>query len=211
MTELSPVGTVWAPTAATQALPLAMRLPLRLKQGRPPLGVELKIEAGEDAGGAGHLKVRGFAAVRAYFRQNQPALDEQGFFDTGDIATIDEYGMMEITDRDKDVIKSGGEWISSIAIENIIAAHSAVACAVVVGTDHPRWGERPLLIVKLKDGEAAESDELLACLEGRIPRWWTPDATVITKQLPLGATGKIDKKGLRERYRNHLTAVTASP
>ncbi len=206
MTETSPVGTLGTPGAELAILPFEEQLPWRLKQGRPPLGVELKLvdEAGaavvEDGTAFGRLMVRGPTVARAYFGQAGELLDDAGFFDTGDIATIDPGGYMQITDRAKDVIKSGGEWISSIDIENIMAGHPAVALAAVVGAPHPKWDERPLLLVQLKPGHAVEAAALLQHLSGRIAKWWTPDDVVVLDEIPLGATGKVDKKALRARF-----------
>ena len=138
------------------------------------------------------------AVARAYFRrETEHILDDEGWFDTGDIATIDAAGILRITDRAKDVIKSGGEWISSIDIENAAAAHPKAALAAVIGVPHPKWGERPLLIVQLKPNESATAQEFLDFLEGRIARWWMPEAVKFVDAIPLGATGKIDKKLLR--------------
>ena len=127
-------------------------------------------------------------------------LDADGWFDTGDVATIDAAGYMHITDRAKDVIKSGGEWISSVEIETIAASHPKAALAAVIGVPHPKWDERPLLLVKLREGEACTKAEILACLEGRIAKWWTPDEVLFVDDIPLGATGKIDKKVIRAQY-----------
>jgi fatty-acyl-CoA synthase len=170
-----------------------------------PFGVELKLtdEAGravaQDGAGVGRLKVRGPAVARAYFaREGERILDDEGFFYTGDIATIDPLGFMQITDRAKDVIKSGGEWISSIEIENLVIGHPAVLLAAVIGKPDPKWDERPLLLVKLKPGARVSADELLAFLQGKIAKWWIPDEVRFLDELPLGGTGKIDKKRLRQ-------------
>jgi fatty-acyl-CoA synthase len=206
MTEMSPVGTVGAPCARVAALPYDDQMPYRLKQGRTPMGVEMKLT--DDAGAPlphdgrvfGRLKVRGHSISRAYFRgEGGEILDQDGFFDTGDVATLDALGYMQITDRAKDVIKSGGEWISSIEIENIAAGHPKAALAAVVGMPHPKWDERPLLLVQLKPGQDATRDEFLTHLEGRIAKWWTPDDVVFVETIPLGATGKIDKKLIRQQ------------
>jgi fatty-acyl-CoA synthase len=205
MTEMSPLGTVGAPTSAVDALPPDARLRELLKQGRVPFGVELKLT--DDAGGPrphdgrafGHLKVRGPSIAREYFKgEGGDILDGEEFFDTGDVGTIDPLGFMQITDRAKDLIKSGGEWISSIEIENLMDGHPKVAIAAVIGVPHPKWDERPLLIVKLRPGEHATREELLGFLEGRIARWWMPDDVRFVDEMPLGATGKIDKKRLRD-------------
>ena len=148
----------------------------------------------------GALRVRGPIVADGYFGLEGSVVDEEGYFDTGDVATIDAQGYMAIVDRAKDVIKSGGEWISSVAIETLMVAHPNVAQAAVVGVPHPKWDERPLLIVQLKPGETADAADMLAFLEGKIARWWTPDAVVFTTEIPLGATGKIDKRRLRIRY-----------
>jgi acyl-CoA synthetase (AMP-forming)/AMP-acid ligase II len=207
MTEMSPLGTICSLTPERAALPFDAQMPTRLKQGRSPIGVELKLA--DAAGGRvvhdgrsyGRLLVKGPAVAGAYFHGAGGAiLDDEGFFDTGDIATIDAEGFMQITDRAKDVIKSGGEWISSIEIENVAVGHPKVELAAVIGLPHPKWDERPLLIVKLHAGEHAEAADLIAHLEGRIAKWWMPDAVLIADDIPLGATGKIDKKALRQRY-----------
>ncbi len=141
--------------------------------------------------------VRGSTVAGAYFRHDADIVDADGWFDTGDVATIDEHGFVRITDRSKDLIKSGGEWISSIEIENMVMSHPAVANAAVVGQPHERWGERPLLIVEPREGATATSGELSAHLEGRIAKWWMPDEVRFVDRIPLGATGKIDKKRIR--------------
>ena len=130
-------------------------------------------------------------------------LDENGFFDTGDVANMDQYGTMQITDRAKDVIKSGGEWISSIDIENIAVGHPKVANAAAIGIYHPKWDERPLLIIQAAPGEEPTKEEVLAQLEGKIAKWWTPDDVAFIDEIPLGATGKINKLKLREIYKDY--------
>jgi fatty-acyl-CoA synthase len=206
MTETSPVGAISAPTAEVAALSPEDQMPFRAKQGRVPCGVEMKLTDDEgvrlphDGNTFGRLKVRGPYVAGAYFKgEDQAILDEEGFFDTGDVATIDPQGFMRITDRAKDVIKSGGEWISSIEIENLAAGHPKAALTAVIGVAHPKWDERPLLLVKLKDGEAATPEEFLAHLEGKIARWWMPDEVRFVDEIPLGATGKVDKRLLRQR------------
>ena len=139
--------------------------------------------------------------ARGYFRgAGKEAFDKDGWFDTGDVATIDPDGFMQITDRSKDVIKSGGEWISSIEIENLAIGHGAVAEAAVIGIAHPKWDERPLLIVMLKPGHEADEKSMLAHLKGRMPKWWLPDAVVFVDEIPHTATGKILKTELRRRF-----------
>ena len=210
MTETSPLGTLGSPDSRIAALSFEEQMPWRMKQGRLPLGVELKLkdESGapvpEDGAAYGRLMVRGAAVAAAYFNNPAPILDEEGYFDTGDVATIDPDGFMTITDRAKDVIKSGGEWISSIDIENLAAGHPKAVIAAVIGVPHPKWDERPLLLVQLKAGEVGTRDEFLAFLDGRIAKWWTPDDVIFVESIPLGATGKIDKKALRLVYGRHV-------
>jgi len=210
MTETSPLGTLGTPTAAMAEMDFETRLPILLKQGRPPLGIDIKLADDEgqpiprDGKAFGRLLVKGPTVVRGYFRGAASAVDDNGFFDTGDVAAIDGHGFMQITDRAKDVIKSGGEWISSIDIENIAAGHPKAALAAVIGIPHPKWDERPLLLVKLKDGVTATKEEFLDFLVGKIAKWWIPDDVLFVDDIPLGATGKIDKKVLRARYGNHV-------
>jgi len=210
MTETSPLGTLSVPSPEVAALSAEAQLQYKLKQGRPPAGIELKLT--DDAGNRqphdgttfGRLKIRGAAIVGAYFKgEGGDILDEEGFFDTGDVATIDPLGYMQITDRAKDVIKSGGEWISSIEIENLAAGHPQAMLAAVIGIHHPKWEERPLLLVKLKDGESATREDFLHYLDGKIARWWMPDDVVFVDDIPLGATGKIDKKLIRQRFADY--------
>jgi fatty-acyl-CoA synthase len=207
MTETSPLGTLSTPTPEVAAMGEEEQLQYKLKQGRPPAGIELKL-VGDDGAAQPHdgttygrLKVKGPFVVGAYFKgEGGDILDADGFFDTGDVATIDALGYMQITDRAKDVIKSGGEWISSIEIENLAAGHPKALIAAVIGVAHPKWDERPLLLVKLKEGESASREEFLAYLDGKIARWWMPDDVVFVDDIPLGATGKIDKKLIRQRF-----------
>lgn len=214
MTETSPIGTVGGvPTALADAEPARIRTQ-KLKQGRPPFGVELKIiddsgkELPQDGRTPGRLLVRGFAVAGAYFNgAGGEILDENGFFDTGDVAVIDEYGAMQITDRAKDVIKSGGEWISSIEIENIALLHPSVANAAAIGVPHPKWDERPVLVVEPRPDADVTSDDLRAFLNGRIAKWWMPDEYVFVDAIPLGATGKINKVALREMLRDRKQKI----
>jgi fatty-acyl-CoA synthase len=209
MTETSPIGTLSNMTPELEALPFEEQLKWRVKQGTPPLGVELmlKNDHGDplphDGRTFGHLMVKGPTVARAYFREEGSIVDGDGFFDTGDVATVDEIGFMQITDRSKDVIKSGGEWISSIEIENIAVGHPKVELAAVIGAAHAKWDERPVLILKLKEGEALDRQEHLDFLQGKIAKWWMPDDVVAVDEIPLGATGKIDKKLLRERMKDY--------
>ena len=203
MTETSPVATAAAPTLATDALPADERRAQALKQGRPMFGVDLALQDGDgatvphDGASPGHLMIRGSTVASGYFHQDGDILDADGWFDTGDVATIDPHGFVRITDRSKDLIKSGGEWISSIEIENVVMSHPAVANAAVVGKPDERWGERPLLVVELRDGASASGPDMQAHLDGKIARWWMPDEVRFVDKVPLGATGKIDKKRIR--------------
>ncbi|MGH6996933.1 MAG: AMP-binding enzyme, partial [Phenylobacterium sp.] len=206
MTETSPLATVSVPDARLADLPFDDLAPHKLKQGRLLANLDMKVvdDAGErlphDGQSIGRLMIKGPTVVRAYYGDDRgEALDAEGFFDTGDISTIDEHGWMQITDRAKDVIKSGGEWISSVEIENIAVGHPKAELAAVVGVPHPKWDERPLLLIKLKAGEQATGEEFLAFLEGKIAKWWMPDEVAFVDDIPLGPTGKIDKKLIRQR------------
>ena len=210
MTETSPIGTLSNMTPELAALPYDEQLKWRVKQGTPPLGVELKLKnyAGQemphDGSTYGRLMIKGPTVARAYFRDEGVEItDNEGFFDTGDVSTIDDHGFMQITDRAKDVIKSGGEWISSIEIENLAVGHPKVALAAVIGSPHPKWDERPVLLIKLKEGEIENKQEHLDFLVGKIAKWWMPDDVVFLADIPLGATGKIDKKLLREQMKDY--------
>ncbi|MFI4973498.1 MAG: long-chain-fatty-acid--CoA ligase [Caulobacterales bacterium] len=210
MTETSPLGTLSTPSAEVAAMPYDQQMQYKLKQGRPPAGVELKLtdDAGKeqphDGKTFGRLKIKGAFIIGEYFKgEGGVILDDENYFDTGDVATIDPLGYMQITDRAKDVIKSGGEWISSIEIENLAAGHPKALLAAVIGVVHPKWDERPLLLVKLKDGETATKEEFLQFLDGKIAKWWTPDDVVFVDDIPLGATGKIDKKLIRQRMEGY--------
>ncbi|HEX7943081.1 MAG TPA: long-chain-fatty-acid--CoA ligase [Phenylobacterium sp.] len=216
MTEMSPLGTLSAPTAKVAAMGPEDQLRYKLKQGRPPLGVEMKLEDDDgrrlphDGTTFGRLMVKGPFVVGQYFKgEGGQILDPEGFFDTGDVATIDGYGYMQITDRAKDVIKSGGEWISTIEIENIAMGHPKAANAAVIGAAHPKWDERPVLLVMLRPGCEGTKEEFLAFLEGKIAKWWTPDDVVFVDEIPLGATGKIDKKLIRERMKDYVLPTAA--
>ena len=183
---------------------------VQAKQGRAVYGVDMKIVDDErqelpwDGKASGELLVRGPWIIGSYFKGEggDPLVD--GWFPTGDVATIDADGYMQITDRSKDVIKSGGEWIGSIDLENIAMAHPKVAMAACIAAKHPKWDERPLLIVVKKPGAELTRDELLAFFEGRIAKWWTPDDVVFVDAIPLGATGKMLKNRLREQYGDAL-------
>jgi fatty-acyl-CoA synthase len=206
MTEMSPLGTTCTLKPEYCDLAGAARLDIQQKQGHSPFIVEMKItdDSGArlpwDGNTMGRLKVRGPAVAKAYFKgEGGQILDEEGFFDTGDVATIDRHGFMQITDRSKDIIKSGGEWISSIDLENLAVGHPQVAEAAVIGMRHPKWDERPLLVVVLKQGQSATKEDILSFMEGKIARWWMPDDVVFLDEIPHTATGKIQKVALRER------------
>jgi len=214
MTELSPLGTLSRLQNRHLALPEAEQQKIFEKQGHVIFGIDMKITGDDgaelpwDGRTYGNLMVRGPWVVREYFggEGGDPLVyDEQGrgWFPTGDVATIDAQGYMQITDRSKDVIKSGGEWISSIDLENLAIAHPAVANAAVIGVAHPKWDERPLLIVALKPGAQVTREALLAFYEGKIAKWWTPDDVQFVDAIPLGATGKILKTKLREQFRDY--------
>lgn len=210
MTETCPLGVVATPTPALAALgEEAMDEAIWTRQGRLQFGIELKVEADDgtdaprDGETSGALKVRGPWVVKRYFRQDADAAQDDGWFDTGDIATLDDYGFMRITDRQKDVIKSGGEWISSIDLENFAVGCPGVKIAAVIGVPHPKWEERPLLIIEAHDGWALTKADVLDYLAPHIVKWWTPD-DVVFAPVPLTATGKIDKKVLRAAWKGHL-------
>ena len=182
------------------------RVNLKLKQGRTPYLVEMKIvdddhnDLPRDGKTSGHLLVRGPAVSSGYYKSDENVLDEDVWFNTGDIANINELGYMQITDRDKDVIKSGGEWISSIEIENTALGCEGVAEAAVIGVPHPKWTERPLLIIVRQPGSHVGKDDVLAYLEGKIADWWMPEAVEFIEEIPHTATGKIQKMALREKF-----------
>src|ERR1700744_5825284 len=209
MTEMSPLGTLAALKPPFSDSEGEAQLDVLQTQGFPPYGVQMKItdDAGKelpwDGKTFGRLKVSGPAVAKAYFRVDANILDEQGFFDTGDVATIDPHGYMRITDRSKDVIKSGGEWISSIDLENLAVGHPAVAEAAVIGVHHPKWDERPLLIVQLKQGQKATREDILKFMEGKIAKWWMPDDVAFVDGIPHTATGKILKTALRDQFKTY--------
>jgi 3-(methylthio)propionyl---CoA ligase len=207
MTEMSPVGTIGSPKSKHRGLSADERLALALTQGRPLYGVEMKIvdAAGNtlprDGIATGVVMVKGPWVMRDYFRSEFPSpLSVDGWLPTGDVGSIDPDGYLRITDRAKDVIKSGGEWISSIELENIAMGHPGIAEAAVIGVPHPKWAERPLLIAVRRQGATVTRDELLEFYTGKIAKWSTPDDVVFTDELPHTATGKLSKKSLREKY-----------
>jgi 3-(methylthio)propionyl---CoA ligase len=199
MTELSPLGTI--------ALPRASAGESRAS-GRPPMGLDMKLtdaqgtRLAQQRGVVGRLKVKGASVVERYFKANADALDEEGFFDTGDLASIDADGNVSICGRSKDLIKSGGEWINPAEIEDIVGTHPAVALAAVVARQDEKWGERPVLIVEWRQGQAADGETLIRFLRGKIASWWLPDEVLDVSFMPLAATGKINKNQLRADYAN---------
>jgi fatty-acyl-CoA synthase len=209
MTELSPVGTYNAPKSAQAGLSGEPAVRHMLKQGRVLPGIDMKIVDGDgrelpwDGKQFGDLLVRGPWVCSAYYGDPPgSACDADGWFATGDVATVDPEGYMEITDRSKDMIKSGGEWISSITLENIAVSHPDVAEAAVVAARHPKWDERPLLLVVPRPGCTVDPGSVLQMYEGRVAKWWLPDAVVVVDALPHTATGKLLKTDLRNRYRD---------
>ena len=205
MTEMSPLGTLCTLKNKHLNLPADAQMKIRMKQGRAIYGIDMKIvnDAGQelphDGKAYGDLLVKGPWVVREYFKQEGASPLVDGWFPTGDVATIDEDGFMQITDRSKDVIKSGGEWISSIDIENIAMSHPAVAMAACIGVRHPKWDERPIVCVVKKPGAQVTRDELIAFFEGKTAKWQIPDDAVFVDAIPLGATGKMLKTKLREQ------------
>ncbi len=217
MTETSPLCTTAAPRADQQSLDGDNRLRLRTRQGRAMFGVDMKIVDGEgrelpwDGVAFGNLLVRGPWIAERYHRAEATACDEEGWFATGDVATIDSSGAMAITDRTKDVIKSGGEWISSITLENIALEHPDIVEAAAIAARHKRWIERPLLLVVPREGRKVAPDSVLALYEGKVARWWVPDAVLVVDALPHTATGKLQKTALRAQYQDHLLATEHEP
>lgn len=210
MTEMSPLGTVGSIKPEYARVSGEEWLDIKETVGHPPFGVEMKIIDDEgkelpwDSKTFGKLVVRGPCISKEYFKgEGGSILDGDGFFDTGDVVTIDPYGYVRITDRSKDVIKSGGEWISSIEIENMAVGHPDIAEAAVIGLPHPKWDERPLLIVIAKEGRSPTKESILAHLEGKIAKWWMPDDVVFVKEIPHTATGKILKTGLRAQFKDY--------
>lgn len=209
MTEMSPLGTSCTLTGKHMHLSEDAKQSILEKQGRAIFGVDMKIvdddghELPWDGKTYGNLLVRGPWVIEAYFKNEGGDVLEDGWFPTGDVAVIDEEGYMQITDRSKDVIKSGGEWIGSIDLENIAVAHPSVLQAACIGVFHPKWDERPLLVVVKKPGMDVTKDDILKFYDGKIAKWWTPDDVVFAESLPLGATGKILKNKIRETYRDY--------
>jgi 3-(methylthio)propionyl---CoA ligase len=214
MTEMSPLGTAGTLKAKQQKLGKEERYALQNKQGRAIFGVDMRIvdengnELPWDGKAFGDLQVRGPWVIKGYFKGDggdplQRDGEKRGWFPTGDVATLDAEGYMQVTDRSKDVIKSGGEWISSIDLENIAIEHPAVAEAAVIGMKHPKWDERPVLVVVKKPGQEVSKEELLRFYDGRIAKWWMPDDVIFVKELPHTATGKLSKLTLRQQLREY--------
>jgi acyl-CoA synthetase (AMP-forming)/AMP-acid ligase II len=210
MTEMSPLGTINTQTKKAMSLPTEERYQLQTKQGYPMFGVEIKTvdddnkELPRDGEASGALKVKGPWIMHTYFKAEGPAVDDEGWFDTGDVATIHPDGCMQIVDRAKDVIKTGGEWISSIDLENAALTHENILEACVVGVPHPKWDERPLLFLITKDGNQIDKQEINDFLLEKVVKWWLPDDIIFVMELPHGATGKLLKVDLREEYKEHL-------
>jgi fatty-acyl-CoA synthase len=209
MTELSPLGTLCTLKNKHLKLPAQEQMKIRMKQGRCIYGIDMKIVDSEgralphDGQAAGDLLVKGPWVIAGYYKPEGGSPLQDGWFPTGDVATIDPDGFMQITDRSKDVIKSGGEWISSIDVENIAMAHPAVAMAACVGVFHPKWDERPIVCVVKKPGSEVSREELLAFYEGKTAKWQIPDDVVFVDAIPLGATGKMLKTRLREQLKDY--------
>ncbi|MBL4583318.1 MAG: long-chain-fatty-acid--CoA ligase [Pseudomonadales bacterium] len=210
MTETSPLGTISSCSQEMKEMPLAQRYKLQQKQGRPIYGVSIKIvdddgvELARDGKAFGRLLITGPWIAASYFREDHPENFIEGWFDTGDVATIDSKGYMQIVDRRKDVIKSGGEWISSIELENAALGHPSVTESCVIGVAHPKWDERPILLIVKKSGETLAEAEMIEFLTGKVAKWWLPDAVVFVEELPHTATGKLLKMTLREQYQSYL-------
>jgi acyl-CoA synthetase (AMP-forming)/AMP-acid ligase II len=212
MTEMSPIGTVGAPPANWDSMSEDEQLAYLARPGRSMFGVEIRIvdDAGNvlprDGKSSGRLQTRGAAVVKRYFKQDRDCVDEQNWFDTGDIAVIHPDNSLRLTDRAKDVIKSGGEWISSIELENAAVACPGVAEAAAIGIPHPKWDERPLLLIVRDDDSNVCETEILDFLSAEVAKWWLPDAIEFVEELPHTATGKLSKKDLRDKYRDYRFA-----
>ncbi len=212
MTETSPIGTMGAPSADWDELSHDQRVDMTVKQGRVPFGVELRTQGDygavlpRDGASAGNLQIRGPWVVKRYFRAEADATQADQWFDTGDVAILHPDGTMQITDRAKDVIKSGGEWISSVELENAAIGCPGVAEAAAIGVVHPKWDERPILLVVRTPGTAVAADDVLTYLAGKVARWWLPDEIHFVDELPHTGTGKILKSALREAWRDYRLA-----
>lgn len=211
MTEMSPLGTINRPLPFMHGLSDEERLTIKCKQGRAPYGVEMKVvdddnnTLANDGSSFGRLLVRGPWVIERYYKQDHTELDDDGWFDTGDVATIDGHGFMQITDRSKDIIKSGGEWISSVEIENAAIGHDLVQIAACIGVKHPKWDERPLLLVVKKPGSEPSKASILELIAQSMAKWQVPEDIEFIDEMPLTATGKIDKKPLRAEFDAYYT------
>jgi acyl-CoA synthetase (AMP-forming)/AMP-acid ligase II len=212
MTETSPIGTMGAPSANWDALTFDQQVDETVRQGRVPFGVELRIVSDNgdvlprDGIAAGNLQIRGPWIIKRYFKMDADAVDADQWFDTGDVAMLHPDGTMQITDRSKDVIKSGGEWISSVELENAAIGCPGVAEAAAIGVIHPKWDERPILLVVRKDGADVSADAVTSFLSARVAKWWLPDEIVFVESLPHTGTGKIMKAELRATYKDYRLA-----
>ena len=208
MTETSPIGTMGAPTADWDDLSFEQRVDVVCKQGRVPFGVELRVVddndqvAPRDGKTSGRLQIRGPWVIKRYFKADADATVEGQWFDTGDVSVLHPDGTMQITDRAKDVIKSGGEWISSVELENIAVGCPGVAEAGAIGVPHPKWDERPVLVVVRKPGADVSEADVKDYLKDKIAKWWMPDAVVFVDELPHTGTGKIQKVALRAQFKD---------
>ena len=216
MTEMSPIGTLAALKPPFHTRDGDAKLDILQTQGYPPFGVQIKVTDDEgndlpwDGKAFGRLKVKGPAVAKAYFKIDKNVLDDDCYFDTGDVATVDPEGYMRITDRSKDVIKSGGEWISSIDLENLAVGHPKESEAAVIGVMHPKWDERPLLIIQLKHGESATREKILTYMDGKIAKWWMPDDVAFVPSIPHTSTGKILKTALRDQFKGYVLPDVAA-
>ena len=210
MTELSPLGSTNSYNKAMAEAPLEERYQMQLKQGRPVCGIEFKVvnddgeELPHDGKSYGHLLVKGPWVISAYFKNDDDSAFENGWFDTGDVVTMDENSTIQIVDRKKDVIKSGGEWISSIELENCAVGHPAVQEACVIGVRHKKWDERPLLFIIKQANATLTKEEILDYVGDQVASWWRPDDVVFVDELPHTATGKLMKLTLRDEYIDYL-------
>ena len=206
LTETSPIASTNMRTTAPPGLDAEAALKYKLKQGRPLFGVDFRL-AGEDGASSGEVLLRGNTVVAGYYRDEvatADAFDSEGWFRTGDIGSLDERSVLQLTDRAKDLIKSGGEWISSIDLENAVLGHPGIAAAAAIAIAHPKWGERPLLVVVPKEGESPTHADIVEYLEDKVASWWLPDDVTYIDEMPLTATGKVSKRQLRERFGDHV-------
>jgi len=213
MTETSPIGTMGAPSADWDDLAFDQKVEVTARQGRVPFGVELRIVSDDgavlprDGTASGRLEIRGPWVVKRYFKMETDATTEGQWFDTGDVAILHPDGTMQITDRSKDVIKSGGEWISSVELENAAVGCPGVQEAAAIGIAHPKWDERPILLVVLKAGAEVSAADVTACLSDKVAKWWLPDEVLFVDSLPHTGTGKLLKTALREQYKDYRLAT----